>query len=311
MNIRKFASLLAVAAAPLALASTAAKAHDHLLDPSDPVEAFEISKRFQCGEADGKEAVWHFSGNIYSRVQGEPDRLLFKGDGFNIRRCVEESDPVRGKGYRLITREVWFYLDPKTGEVMNKWENPWTGETVDVMQIHNDPVNNGPNFPISAKGTPFSIPSLRVEDPYVFMPFEVPLFYNNPLAGDYQDYVGNKYHAMEIFNFMGLKDDVLSKKTPTAYPIIAWTRISDWMPWMKMRGRQGQMVFNATGRKLPGGFEELPDVVKTEVRTNYPIYEHAPPADDRRPNETTWTKWKLLEDQRREAAGETKQHMGH
>ena len=303
--------LLATATISAAAAALSFPAYAQMLDPSVPQDAFEISKRFQCGTADGAEAVWHFEGNIYSRVQGEPDRLLFKGDGFNVRRCVEVNDPQRGKGYRLISREVWFYLDPATGEVINRWTNPWTDETVDVMHIHNDPVNGRPSFPNNTDGSSYSIPSLRVEGGYVFMPFEVPLFYTNPLAGGYQDYVGNKYHAMEIFNFMGTADDVLDASKPTAYPIIAWTRISDWMPWMKMSGRQGQMVFNATGRKLPGGFEELPDMIKTEVRTNFPIYENAPPADDTRPNETTWTKFKKLIDAERAGQGESTSNQGH
>ena len=300
-----------VTAAMAAVATVAMPSQARTLDPSVPEDAFEISKRFQCGTEDGAEAVWHFEGNIYSRVRGEPDRLLFKGDGFNVRRCVEVNDPERGKGYRLISREVWFYLDPATGEVVNRWTNPWTDETVDVMHIHNDPVNGRPSFPNNADGSSYSIPSLRVEGGYVFMPFEVPLFYTNPLAGDYQDYAGNKYHAMEIFNFMGTADDVLDGSKPTAYPIIAWTRISDWMPWMKMRGRQGQMVFNATGRKLPGGFEELPEMIKDEVRTNFPIYEHAPPSDDTRRNETTWTKFKKLIDAERAAEGAASQDTGH
>ena len=47
-----------------------------------------------------------------------------------------------------------------------------------------------------------TLSTIEVEaGPYVFIPFEVPLFYTNPLAGDYQDFVGNNYHAMEIFDF--------------------------------------------------------------------------------------------------------------
>jgi len=68
-------------------------------------------------------------------------------------------------------------------------------------------------------------------------------------------------------------------------------RISDWMPWMKMRGRQGQMVFNAMGNKLKS-FDELPKVLKDEIALNYPIYTSPPPLDDQRPNETTWTVFK-------------------
>lgn len=271
------------------------------LNPDVPADALEIAKRFQCGAQDGQEAVWHFSGNVYARRAGEPDRLLFRGDGFNIRRCISVDDPERGKGWRMVSREVWFYMDPETGEVLRTWDNPWTGETVDVMHIHNDPVNGRPSYERNPDGSPYSIPSLRVEGPYVFMPFEVPLFYTNPLGGDYQDYVGNKYHAMEIFDFAGTTSDVFDTAKPTAYPMVSWVRLSTWMPWMEMGGRDGMMIFNAMGRKLPGGFEELPPMIKQEVRTNFPIYETAPPADDTRLNETTWTKFKLLTDRARAA----------
>lgn len=304
--------LLAGAAALITagtLASTPASART--LDPDVPEDAVEISKRFQCGPVDNETVVYYWAGKIYSRVQGEPDRHLFDGKGFNIRRCVKVEDETRGTGYKLITREAMFYLDTETGEVVDEWVNPWTDETVPVMQIHNDPVNSRPTFPYGADGSPLKLSTLRIEGPYVFMPFEVPLFYHNVLAGDYQDYVGNKYHAMEIFDFAAMKDELLDSEAATAYPMISWVRISDWMPWMKMRGRQGQIVFNAMGRKLRGGFEELPDVVKNEVRENYPIYEDAPPATDTRKNETTWTKFKLLEDRRREAAGEKPAAGGH
>lgn len=300
---------LALTASLAALASVI-PAKAQTLDPSKPEDAVEISKRMQCGISADEPAVYHWSGNIYGRSPGQRDKLLFKGEGMNIRRCVEVDGGERGKGWRMISREIMLMLDPKTGEVVNTWENPYTGETVDVMQIHNDPVNGRPNLPYSADGKPFKLSTLRIEGPYVFLPFEVPLFYNNPLAGDYQEYVGNNYHAMEIFDFAALKDEVFDSRKPTAYPMISWVRISDWAPWMRMSGRPGQMVFNAMGRKLPGGFEELPDVLKNEIRANYPIYEQAPPKDDTRPNETTWTKFKLLTDKARAESGEAKKVEG-
>ena len=96
---------------------------------------------------------------------------------------------------------------------------------------------------------------------------------------------------MEIFDFAFEAEEMLNTKNPTAYPIISWVRISEWMPWMKMRGRQGQMVFNAMGNKLKN-YDELPKVIKDEIALNYPIYNAPPPGDDPRPNETTWTMFK-------------------
>jgi hypothetical protein len=289
MIMNSFKWMLAASAAAMITMSGSAAARE--LDPNKPEEALEIMKRTQCGEADGVPAVYHWSGRVYGRRQGEPDKLLFAGEGMNIRQCVAVSDPVRGNGYRQVSREIMLMLDPETGEVLREWENPYTGETVKVLQIANDPVNGRPSFPMSADGKPYKLPNLLRQGDWLFMPIEVPLFYDNVLAGDYQDYVGNKYHAMEIFDFTMRASEILDPKAKTAYPAVSWVRISDWMPWMKMRGRQGQVVFNAMGAKLKS-FDELPDVLKDEIALNYPKYTAAPPGDDARPNETTWTVFK-------------------
>lgn len=288
-----------VKAALLASAAIAASASAKMLDPAVPADAFEISKRVQCGEADGKQAVYHFAGKIYARTDGEPDKLLFLAEGMNVRQCVAVTDPVRGKGYRLVSREVLFYLDPKTGEILRTWTNPWSGETVEVMHIHNDPVNSRPSFPIGADGKPTNV-TVKREGRWLFMAFEAPLFYENPLAGDYQDYVGGKYHAMEIFDFAMDANEMLDTKNPTAHPSVSWVRISDWMPWMKQRGRQGQMVFNAMGSKL-NSYDDLPKLMKDEIAANYPIWTAPPPGDDPRPNATTWTVFKARIDAERAA----------
>ena len=70
------------------LISVATSAQAKMLDPSKPADALEVMKRTQCGEADGKAAVYYWSGKVYSRVAGEPDRHLFDAEGMNIRQCV-------------------------------------------------------------------------------------------------------------------------------------------------------------------------------------------------------------------------------
>ena len=261
-----------------------------MLNPDSPEDALEITKRAQCGECDGKPAVYHWSGNIYSRVRGEPDRLLFRGEGMNIRQCEAVNDPEHGEGYRQISREVMFYLDTGTGEILRTWDNPWTGETVDVMHVANDPVNQPPQFARTSSGA-IATPEIKRAGRWLLQPLEIPLFYQNALGGDYQDYLGGKYHAMEIFDFAFDAEEMLNTANQTVYPVVSWVRISDWMPWMKMRDREGQMVFNMMGGKLKN-FDELPDIMKDEIALNYPDYTAPPPLDDTRHNETTWTAFK-------------------
>lgn len=292
--------LMGLTLAAFSLTALPAPATARMLDPDKPEDAVEILKRAQCGPEDGKSAIYHWSAKVFSRVEGEPDRLLLTGEGMNIRQCSTVKDAKRGTGYRQVSREVMIFTDPKTGEIVRNWANPWTGETVEVMHIANDPVNVPTVFPYAADGKPFN-PGHKRMGQWLAMPMEIPLYYQNVLAGDYQDYIGGKYHAMEIFDFIASADEILDTRKPTAHPSISWVRVSDWMPWMKMRGRQGQLVFNAVGTKLDS-FDQLPKPLRDEITTSYPLYTQAPPLDDIRPNETTWTTFKKWADQRRKDA---------
>lgn len=284
----------------LATALVASGASARMLDPAKPADALEIAKRQACGVADGVPAVYYFSGEVWSRVDGEPDRHLFDTQAMNIRRCVPVTDPKRGRGYRMVSREVLFYTDPANGRILREWKNPWTGETVPIMHVNNDPVNaRGGSFPITAAGKPFTV-ELKQLGPYTMTSGLAPLFYTDPLAGDYQDYVGGNYHAMEMITSTMLTRDLLDTARPTVYPAIAWTRVSKWLPWMKMKDRQGQLVFHSSGAKLKS-YAELPAVVKDEIALNYPAWTAPPPGDDTRPNETTWSKFKTWIDARRAA----------
>jgi len=279
--------------------SATSPAAAQMLDLSRAEDALEASKRMQCGVRDGEPAVYFWEAKVYSRVEGERDRHLFNGLGMNVRQCTSTTDPQRGRGWRMVSREVMLYLDPKTDEVLRTWRNPWTNEDVTVLHIANDPVNSrGFTYARGADGAPYRLNAKR-HGRWVQMPLEVPLFYTNPLAGEYQDYVGNHYHAMEIFDFAADATELLdTRRNPTVYPSVSWVRISDWMPWMRMGGRGGQMVFNAMGVKLRS-FDELPRALKDEIRTNYPAYVAPPPLDDTRPNETTWTVFRRWADEQR------------
>jgi len=296
--------LLAALAATAVLA-VAPAAEARRLDLSKPEDALQATRKMQCSTKDGDPKTYHWSGRAYSRVPGERDRLLFNLEGMNIRQCVTVNDPQRGVGYRMVSREIMLYLDPKTNEVLRTWTVPWTDETVEVIHVANDPVNmRAPEFARGTDGTPHRFDG-RIEGGRVFMAAEVPLFYKNPLAGDYQDYVGGTYQAMEIFDFVADEKALLDTRNTTADPAVAWVRVAQWLPWMRMGSRPGMMIFNATGQMLDS-WDQLPAVLKNEIRTNYPDYTAAPPLDDKRPNETSWTYFKKKVDAKPAAPGAAK-----
>lgn len=279
----------AIAAACLLSASPAAlatKPRPPVIDPATTEGAMMLARKVQCSLTDGEAVTYYWHGRMYSRVPGERDRLLFNVEGMNVRRCSTVTDPVKGAGYKLVSREILLYLDPATGEVVRRWSNPWTGEEVEVMHIANDPVNST-SWPVGRDGKPVTWTG-STEGNRWWQTITVPLFYTNPLAGDYQKYVGGFYHATEMFNFMGDLDDLLDPTRPTAEVRVGWVRLADWLPWMQMSGRAGEVYYHTAGVKL-ASWDELPDVLKKEIDASYPEYRDAPPADDPRPNETSWT----------------------
>jgi hypothetical protein len=131
------------------------------------------------------------------------------------------------------------------------------------------------------------------------------LFYDNPLAGEYQDYVGNKYQASEYLTATVPMADLTDEDaTRVQDSVISWGRISRWMPWMKMGGRDGLLVHYTGGLRLDS-WDDMPEQIKAEIKRNYPAYQAAPPTDDTRPNETSWTVMKKKIDAER-AAGAKK-----
>ena len=271
-----------------------------MLQFDKPADAQAMYRKIQCSTKDNVPVVYHWAGRVWSRMQGEPDRHLWDVEGMNVRTCVTVNDPVKGVGVRMLSRELMFYLDPKTGKVLENWQNPWTGKSNRIFHVANDPVNQGPTFQTGRDGKPFVLDA-RADNGMVFWNIEVPLFYTNPLGGDFQDYAGNHYHAMEMFNFIVDEKQLRSPKTTAANAVVSWVRLSGWMPFMEMGSRPGGLVFNATGGVV-SGIEALPMVVQEQIAKNYPQYRVPPPVDDTRKNATTWTEFrKLVESERAKA----------
>ena len=257
-------------------------------------DAFLAMQKSTCGTTDeGRTRYGIFEGRTYSRVPGEKDRHLFDVLGINVRQCSVVQDPDRGKGFRSVSREIMVYMDPTTGEVIDKWLNPWTNKEIRVIHVANDPVSmRNYRYEFDEQGKKSLEMNLRRYGKVMASSSEIPLFYKNPLGGDYQDYVGGTYHAMEIFNVFYESDKLLNKKRRSVgQSHLGWTRVAKWLPWLEMGDRPGLMVFNATGFST---FNEklIPTKLQQILDQRFPLYKTPPPLDDTRPNETSWTVFK-------------------
>ena len=296
---------LALTACAAAILSSPVSANE--LDPADADDAFRMNTKMFCSLETEDPTVYYWEGTVYSVIRGEKDRHLFNVMAMNTRQCEAFEDPVRGVGSRSVSREVMFYLDPETNEVLRTWVNPWTKEEVEVIHVANDPVNSRrPSWSRDEQGNPSSTFDPIIMGDYAYRGGGAALlFYDNPLAGEYQEYVGNNYQAAEFLTWTAPLADIEDAETPHVVDsVISWGRISRWIPWMKMGGREGVLVFYTGGLRL-NNWDEMPDKLKDEIRMNHPVYQSPPPVDDDRPNDTSWTVAKRVIDAQRAAEAES------
>jgi hypothetical protein len=259
-------------------------------------QTMQVFQRIFCGDKGRGVAFLYAQGRAYGHVEGIRDQKLFDVDVYAVQQCGPLPSSINDSGFRLTSKEILFYRDPTTGEVLKTWKNPYTGQTVEVNHAANDPVNGNYTSAVFFDGIlPNSV--RRTKELYT-LSYEANQFYENPLGGDYQKYVGGMYRATEMINWFVNTGD-LDRLAADAYlpSHFSWARISQWLPWMEMGGRPGYFYVHTVGQKFMR-YEDLPQSVRAEVEANYRDFLTPPPLEDTRPNDTSWKFFKRAIDAR-------------
>jgi hypothetical protein len=223
--------------------------------------------------------IW--TGKIYTFIPGEKRKLLFKIVGVSVSRCLPQAEG----SWDFISRELTYYLDPQTEEILQKWENPWTGEIVPVIHVANNPVQGHFQGKFPA----------QVDNDSTTFVFDIFPTYPNPLAED-QKFAAyspfTTYQASELFKITVPTADLWNAQLPTVSQLrLSWDRIGQWLPWMKMGDCPGYLIYSASGKKV-GGFTELPPLLQNEINTRVPLYKNAPKAFLEGEDMTSWLYFK-------------------
>ena len=230
---------------------------------------------------DGEQSFLTWVGSVYSMVPGERKEHLFQIVGMSAARCIPKSNG----GWDFTSRELTFYLDPNTREILRKWKNPWTGEELPVVHVANNGVQGVFKRPF---------PAIVEGDTTAFV-FDLFSHYPNPLASDrrFAPYSPQPiYQATELFKLTVSTTELRNEEaTSVSKMILAWDRIGPWVPWMKMGDRPGNLVYSAWGGKV-ATFSELPQLLQEEINTRVPLYKNAPKSQAEIEDMTSWTYFK-------------------
>ena len=270
--------------------STYAADPEGMPDLSDPEELLDAYIR-TVGDTSGREVLLYASVVVIGMHPGEKGQKLFGLEVLGASRFLPIED-----GYQRLHREVGLYTDLQTGEVLASWQNPWSGEPVEVIHIQNDPVNF--NFTVETQRGPYRV---QFDDLGHTIGFhrQIPLRYPNPLPkAQYPKHTANDwYEAAELFNSFVTKADLADRSMTSLPEVGTWSRTGPWLPWMEMADRPGYLLYHGRSVKLMNGLDDLRPELRAHIETHYPTYTGAPETFES-PNDTSCTYFKKVLDAR-------------
>jgi hypothetical protein len=266
-------------------------------DLSDPEQLLDAYIR-TVGDTSGKEVLLYASVVVIGMHPGEKGQKLFGLEVLGASRFLPIED-----GYQRLHREVGLYTDLQTGEVLASWDNPWSGESVEVIHIQNDPVNFP--FTMETQRGPYRV---KFDDLGHTIGFhrQIPLRYPNPLPmAQYPKHTANDwYEAAELFNSFVSKADLADRSKTSLPEVGTWSRTGPWLPWMEMADRPGYLLYHGRSVKLMNGLDDLRPELRAHIQTHYPTYTGAPDTFES-PNDTSWTYFKKVLDARAAAEADS------
>lgn len=199
-----------------------------------------------------KEKIGWYKGKAIGVVPGKKNIDICGFEGFSVARLL----PLEDGSYRKVLREVGFYRDLKTGEIMDTMENPYTGETVNVIPIANDPFNftiseyarSAPKYGgLNSEAAP-KIPFLlnwQERGDTVTMARDIHLFYPSALKPDTwpRETPGLMTQVTEAFNYSIDRNQLGDPDNTSLTFTGTWTRVTPWFPWMLMDQAPGHIVY--------------------------------------------------------------------
>ncbi|MBK8056129.1 MAG: DUF1838 family protein [Saprospiraceae bacterium] len=258
------------------------------LDLSNPADNLDAFVKMRASLDTNEVTVYYWTGRIYSYIDGERGKPLFDLEAMNI--AIIKKD---GNDYKMLTREAAIYRDINTGKIIEKWYNPFISDTVDVVHVWNDPVNQ--TYALKGRFGDWGVPYKKMGNGRVAMYSDIFLMYPSPLP--VKDFPENsrsdQYQAAELFQFFLDEKQLLNPKTKNIYSEVGWTRVSDFLPWMRMGSKPGNLVYQCRGFKTNGGFETIPEEFRSYILKHKPEFA-APPKTYATPNMTSWKYFKEL-----------------
>ena len=258
------------------------------IDFKDPKWNRDTYARLDMDIDPTKEKLGWLKGTVFGVRENEPVRPLFINEGFSFVRSKRLPDG----SWRRMLREIVFYRDIDTGEILKDWKNPYTGRTVKVVPIANDPFNytiseffpDPPSYgglnTVKPPRRPFLLDWSHGPNDTLILQTNINLYYPSALQPDKwpMESPGVYSRVSELFIYTVKRKDIENPKLTNLPVVGSWSRITPWLPWMQMGGGRGHVSFFNTFGTL-SGIGDLPQDLVAAARSLNPKFLSAPTED--------------------------------
>jgi hypothetical protein len=297
--INALAALAGMMGGAAVLRSAAGHAAGKSLDWDNPYDNLYAFGKIWAGY--GEPQIGAFHGLMYARIGAR--RLLplfgYTGTGVMQSRLDAEGNMwIRGK-------ETGYFTDLATGDVLDTWDNPFTGERVKVFNFYNPRMGGKltaemPRFAMGAardeatlmnEGThragdgkvPFLLP-FQVFGDDLMLAWDYAHEYTNPVTPERwpKASTGPRISPSEHFTFTMSLKEMQDRSAPACRYTAGFSRLSQWWPWMRMGGHElaesGVLFGRMFSHKGLKGYGDVPPKVLAYIEKHAPEYLE-PPTD--------------------------------
>ena len=226
------------------------------------------------GRLDDGRVYWWFTGVTYGLTPEAGLQPLFRHENFSFgpyRRTGEQR-------HESVMEDIVFYRDLDNGGLLRELTNPYTGETVAVIEVLSNAINNF--YDIDGKSgfiadgqeiiQPLDLEftaaghdlwmkrSLDWSLPNPIDPSDYPLAYSGPMI------------RMQMETHLRVdREAVTNPDTQSVAASASYEAITPWFPWLHMGSRPGHLVTRAVGFKL-ASYQDLPADVFRLAEERFP-----------------------------------------
>ena len=250
--------MLAVPAAGLAMPTLAQAASESSQAALDPIL---LLRKLKLRSDDGV-MFWWLQGPKLGQVGATLTPLYTSSVGSIQRvRLLEDG------GLELTHLEMIFMLDLETGEALDEWRNPYTGEVIPVTFNPVGPItlryqaDNSRVLPTEVGGTPLeatatSYPPIIVGDD-VFLRDE-------SVARVFTPGRKTPFEVNDIAIYHGSMRDIADPAVAMGGATVFFGEVTGWQGWMNMGDRPGSLTSRMVGRKCRN-YADLPEAWRARL----------------------------------------------